>query len=95
MTAPKSTAQSVVLDIERLLSESYGSGFTIFKELVQNADDVRASKLLLSGHQGYPGADNPLLQAPGLFVANDGAVSGNNWEALQLASGGGKAGEES
>ncbi len=94
MTAPKTTAQSVVLDIERLLSESYGSGFTIFKELVQNADDVRASKLLLSGHQGHPGADNPLLQAPGLFVANDGAVSSNNWEALQLASGGGKAGEE-
>lgn len=94
MTAPKTTPQSVVQDIQRLLSESYGSGFTIFKELIQNADDVRASRLLLSGHPGHPNADNTLLQAPGLFVANDGAVSSNNWEALQLASGGGKAGEE-
>ncbi len=66
MTALKTTAQSVVLDIERLLSESYGSGFTIFKELVQNADDVRASKLLLSGQSGHKDADNVLFQAPGL-----------------------------
>jgi len=94
MTAPKTTAQSVVLDIQRLLSESYGSGFTIFKELVQNADDVGASKLLLAGHEGYPDADNALLRSPAIFVANDGAVSSGNWEALQLASGGGKAGEE-
>lgn len=94
MTAPKATAQSVVLDIQRLLNESYGSGFTIFKELVQNADDVGASKLLLAGHEGCPEADNALLRVPGIFVANDGAVSGNNWEALQLASGGGKAGDE-
>lgn len=94
MTAPKTTPQSVVLDIQRLLSESYGSGFTIFKELVQNADDVRASKLLLAGHIGFPEADNALLREPGVFVANDGAVSSDNWEALQLASGGGKAGDE-
>ena len=94
MTAPKTTPQSVVMDIQRLLSESYGSGFTIFKELVQNADDVEASRLLLSGHQGYQDADNPLLRVPGIFVANNGAVSSSNWEALQLASGGGKAGEE-
>lgn len=94
MTAPKTTAQSVVQDIQRLLSESYGSGFTIFKELVQNADDVGASKLLLVGHEGHPGADNALLRAPGIFVANNGTVSSDNWESLQLASGGGKAGEE-
>lgn len=94
MAAPKTTPQSVVLDIERLLSESYGSGFTIFKELVQNADDVKASKLLLAGHEGYADAENALLQAPGIFVANDGTVSSSNWEALQLASGGGKAGDE-
>lgn len=94
MTAPKTTAQSVVQDIQRLLSESYGSGFTIFKELVQNADDVGASKLLLVGHEGHPGADNALLRAPGIFVANNGTVNSDNWESLQLASGGGKAGEE-
>lgn len=94
MTAPKTTPQSVILDIERLLSESYGSGFTIFKELVQNADDVRARKLRLAGHDGWAEADNALLRAPGIFVANDGPVSSGNWEALQLASGGGKAGEE-
>ena len=79
MTAPKTTPQSVVMDIQRLLSESYGSGFTIFKELVQNADDVEASRLLLSGHQGYQDADNPLLRVPGIFVANNGAVSSSNW----------------
>ncbi len=80
-----------VQDIQRLLRESYGSGFTIFKELVQNAEDAQALRLVLAGHGGFAAAQHPLLRAQGLFIANDGAVTSANWQALQFASGGGKA----
>ncbi|WP_062113506.1 sacsin N-terminal ATP-binding-like domain-containing protein [Sphingobium sp. YBL2] len=93
MTALKTTPQATIQQIQTLLSESYGSGFTIFKELIQNADDVGASRLLLAGHDGFPDANNVLLRAPGIFVANDGPVSSSNWEGLQLAAGGSKGGD--
>lgn len=93
MTALKTTPQATIQQIQTLLSEGYGSGFTIFKELVQNADDVGATRLLLAGHDGFPDADNVLLRAPGIFVANDGPVSSSNWEGLQLAAGGSKGGD--
>ena len=93
MTAFKNNPQGTIEQIQRLLTEGYGSGFTIFKELLQNADDVRATRLLLAGHAGFAQADNALLRAPGFFVANDGPVSTHNWDALQLAAGGGKGGE--
>lgn len=83
-----------VQEIQRLLRESYGSGFTIFKELVQNAEDAQARRLVLAGHAGFAGAQHPLLRAPGLFIANDGVVSSANWQALQFASGGGKASDQ-
>jgi hypothetical protein len=93
MTAPKTSPQTTIQHIQTLLSEGYGSGFTIFKELVQNADDVGAKRLLLAGHDGFSDADNILLRVPGIFVANDGPVSSAHWEALQLAAGGSKGAE--
>lgn len=93
MTALKTPPQSTIQSIQTLLSEGYGSGFTIFKELVQNADDVGATRMLLVGHEGFRQADNLLLRVPGLFIANDGLVSSAHWEALQLAAGGSKGGD--
>lgn len=93
MTDLVTTPQQRVQDIQRLLRESYGSGFTIFKELVQNAEDAKADRLVLASHAGFAEAQNPLLRAPGLFIANDGPVRGDHWEALKCASGGGKAGD--
>ena len=93
MTALKTPPEATIQQIQTLLTEGYGSGFTIFKELVQNADDVGAKRLLLAGHEGFARADNALLRAPGIFVANSGPVSAANWDALQLAAGGGKGGD--
>lgn len=93
MTALLTPPEATIQQIQSLLSEGYGSGFTIFKELVQNADDVGANRLLLAGHEGFPDADNVLLRAPGIFVANDGPVSADNWRGLQLAAGGSKGGD--
>jgi hypothetical protein len=93
MTALVTTPESTIQQIQSLLSEGYGSGFTIFKELVQNADDVGASRMLLAGHDGFAEADNILLRAPGIFVANDGPVSAANWRGLKLAAGGSKGGD--
>ena len=93
MTALKTPPKSTIQSIQTLLSEGYGSGFTIFKELVQNADDVGATRLVLAGHDGFPEADNLLLRVPGLFIANNGPVSSEDWEGLQLAAGGSKGGD--
>lgn len=93
MTTLKHSPEDTIQQIQTLLSEGYGTGFTIFKELLQNADDVGATRLLLEGHDGFPDAENVLLQVPGVFVANDGPVSLANWDGLQKAAGGSKGGQ--
>ena len=94
MTALKHSPENTIQQIQTLLQEGYGTGFTIFKELVQNADDGGARRLLLAGHDGFPEAENLLLRVPGLFVANDGSVTRADWEGLQKAAGGSKGGQE-
>ena len=87
------TVTSDIKALQRNLRESYGSGFTIFKELLQNADDAGATTLEFVAHGGLAGATNPLLQAPGLIVANNGKVLARHMEGISLASGGTKADE--
>lgn len=51
------------------------SGFTIFKELLQNADDAGAtgaSFVHFGISDGFPQAEHPLLRSPALYVINDG-----------------------
>ena len=61
--------------IQALLADVYkdaGDGRTLFRELVQNADDAGARRLTLSVLQrGWPDAQNSLLRGPALLVAND------------------------
>jgi len=89
------SAESDILRLQQILREGYASGFTIFKELLQNAEDAGAKRLIVIGHEGFPDASNPLLQAPGLIVANDGPVRGLHMDAITRASGGSKADERS
>lgn len=89
----KHSVTSDIKSLQRLLREGYASGFAIFKELLQNADDARAQSLLLAAHEGFPRAVNPLLRAPGLIVANDGPVLARHMEGITSASGGSKADE--
>ena len=80
--------------IQNLLADVYkdaGDGRTLFRELVQNADDAKARTLKLTVvEHGWPNAKNSLLHGPALLVTNDGAFSKTNDDALHEALGGSK-----
>ena len=80
--------------IQTLLADVYkdaGDGRTLFRELVQNADDAGARRLGLTVlEHGWPDARNSLLRGPALLVANDGAFPDKDREALHKAIGGSK-----
>ena len=80
--------------MRELLADVYkdaGDGRTLFRELVQNADDASAQRLGLTVlEHGWPGAQNSLLRGPALLVANDGAFPDKDREALHKAIGGSK-----
>ena len=77
--------------IQTLLADVYkdaGDGRTLFRELVQNADDADARRLRLTVlERGWPDARNSLLRGPALLVANDGSFSAKDREALHKAIG--------
>lgn len=89
------SAETDILRLQQILREGYASGFTIFKELLQNAEDAGARRMVVAGHTGFDGAVNPLLRTPGLIVANDGPVLALHMDAITRASGGSKANERS
>lgn len=68
----ESPPSSIVNQIKSNLQDRYGSGYPILKELLQNADDAKAQRFRLDALPGWLDAANPLLQGPGLLVANDG-----------------------
>ena len=80
--------------IQTLLADVYkdaGDGRTLFRELVQNADDAGAQRLTLTVlERGWPDARNSLLRGPALLVANDGPFPAKDREALHKAIGGSK-----
>ena len=80
--------------IQVLLADIYkdaGDGRTLFRELVQNADDSGARRLRFAGlERGWPDAENSLLHGPALLVANDGPFPDKDRRALHMAIGGSK-----
>ena len=80
--------------IQTLLEDVYkdaGDGRTLFRELVQNADDAEARRLRLTVlERGWPDAHNSLLRGPALLVANDGPFPDKDRDALHKAIGGSK-----
>jgi hypothetical protein len=65
------------------LRDRYKSGFPILKELVQNADDAGARKLVFGYHAGFAaGVDHPLLRGPALWVLNDGGFKPSDQDAI-------------
>ncbi|NJC05777.1 hypothetical protein GGQ97_001570 [Sphingomonas kaistensis] len=93
MTAYRTTPVSIVEDLQNLLRDRYKSGFPVLKELLQNADDAGAQRLLVCAHAGFQNASNPLLRAPSLIIANDGLVTADHFAAMEKASGGSKGGD--
>ena len=80
--------------IQTLLADVYkdaGDGRTLFRELVQNADDAGARRLRLTVlERGWPKAQNSLLHGPALLVANDGPFPDKDRDAVHMAIGGSK-----
>ena len=65
------------------LRDRYDNGFPIIKELIQNADDARATTLIFARHPGFPETSHPLLKGPGLWFFNDGEFKDSDARALR------------
>lgn len=91
------SALDEVKAIQTLLADVYkdvGDGRTLLRELVQNADDARAERLVFTVlERGWPDAQNSLLHGPALLVANNGPFPAKDRDALHQALGGSKAGD--
>ncbi len=82
--------QSLLADVHK----DGGDGRTLFRELVQNADDAGARRLTLTVLEGgWSDAQNSLLHGPALLVANDGPFPPKDRKALHKAIGGSKEGD--
>lgn len=67
----------------------------IVRELLQNADDARASRLYFYViTQGSANSCHPLLALPGLIVFNDGALKDSDVGAITKLIGGNKSTDE-
>ena len=75
------------------LRDRYDNGFPILKELIQNADDAKAGRLIFGRHPGFPDSRHPLLQGPGLWCFNDGEFKPSDANALRSFGIGSKAGD--
>jgi hypothetical protein len=71
-------------DIQNIrdLLQGYGSGGSLMKELIQNAEDAQAKHLDLILAPGYAGATHPLLRSPALCAVNDGEFEPRHREAI-------------
>ena len=75
------------------LRDRYGNGFPILKELIQNADDAKARRLIFGTHPGFPDSRQPLLRGTGLWFFNDGEFKERDEVGLRSFGIGGKAGD--
>jgi len=78
-------------DIEYLtenLLNSYLPGFPVLKELVQNAEDAKATCLDYGWIEGIPNATHPLLRSPALFMLDNGEFTNKNAESIRYILGG-------
>jgi hypothetical protein len=83
-------------DIESIrdLLRGYGSSRSILKELIQNAEDARASRMDMLYLPGDPTAPHALMRGPGLLVANDGEFTQEHRDAITQINLGTKGTEE-
>lgn len=71
MSGARISPRAVINLIKDNLRDRYDSGFPVLKEIIQNADDAKASRLVMGWCNGVEASDNPLLEDPALFFIND------------------------
>jgi hypothetical protein len=59
------------------------SGFSVFKELIQNTDDAKATRLGFGRSAGLSNATHPLLRAPALFFVNNGKFDASDARGIR------------
>ena len=67
------TADSIAREIADKLKSGYTKS-TVVREVFQNADDARATRLAVGFHPGIPGHADSIRRRPGLLFVNDGPV---------------------
>lgn len=83
MTGFKITPGVIINQIKSLLKERYKEGFPIIKEIIQNANDGKATQLDFGVLQGLGNSVNhPLLKCPAIFFLNNGTFTPDDAEAI-------------
>ncbi len=77
------------------LRDRYHNGFPVIKELVQNADDAKASRFVFGVHPGFTTCKHPLLKGSGLWCFNNGHFKKTDKKAIRSFAENAKAGEDS
>lgn len=76
------------------LQDRYHGGFPILKELIQNADDSKASRFIFGIHKGFEGRSiHALLQGAGIWCFNNGQFKVTDKRAIRSFAENAKAGE--
>jgi hypothetical protein len=88
---PKDSVEHLRHNLERY---PYGDGFPVLRELLQNADDAEAETVALHLLQGWPEAENPLVQGPGLLLVDDGLFEERHAKGMRTFGGSVKALDE-
>ncbi|MBW4421802.1 MAG: hypothetical protein KME13_21715 [Myxacorys californica WJT36-NPBG1] len=74
---------TIINTIKSLLRERYKQGFPIIKEIIQNANDGKATSLDFGIARGLDSnISHPLLKTPALFFLNNGTFNKEDQEAI-------------
>lgn len=76
----KQMSSNIIRTIQNLLRDSYtyNGGFTILKELIQNANDAHAPNFKILFNDGIKNASHPLLKLPAILIYDDGDFTEDN-----------------
>jgi hypothetical protein len=77
-----------------LLKDSYGPGFPVLKELIQNANDAGADQLVIEYAEGSVCPKHPLLKRPAITIYNNGKYDKNDSKYIGYISGRSKTDDE-
>jgi hypothetical protein len=89
MSGMKHTPEADIAELRNLLNEQYVAS-SVLKELIQNADDSRATTIVICSHPGIKNPSHPLLGFPALLVINDGNYVKKDYEAIPFKGVGAK-----